>query len=472
MNREKTLIKNTAILTIGKICTQLITFLLLPLYTTILSTEEFGIVDLLTTLITLLQPIITFQIEQAVFRNLIEARDDENEKKRIISAGVFSVLIQCIIYILIFWAISPLIHNEYKIFLSTNVVAFILASLFQQIARGVGENIKFAIASFITAIVTIITNVIFLIPIKFGAYGMLLGYMIGQIACVIYLFISLKLIKYVSYKEFKWQILEKLWTYSIPLIPNAISWWIFIASDRVIVSTILGIGKNGILSAAHKFSSVYITLYNIFNMSWTEMISVHINDDDFKEFFNKMFNTMLKLFISIAIGIIACMPLAYSIMINEKFYEGYFQVPIMMIGSIFNVIVGLVSVVYVAKKNTKAIAKTSVISAIINIIVHLILIKFVGLYAATISTLIAYLVMSVYRLHDVSKKYFKVKIDKEIILKTVLILLIIIPIYYCENIYMKVVSLLLTILYAWSLNRKSILTIAQIIKSKFRQEKS
>ena len=50
MNREKTLVKNTLIITIGKICTQLITFLLLPLYTGILSTEEYGVVDLLNTL--------------------------------------------------------------------------------------------------------------------------------------------------------------------------------------------------------------------------------------------------------------------------------------------------------------------------------------------------------------------------------------------------------------------------------------
>ena len=74
MNREKQLIKNTAIITIGKICTQMISFFLLPLYTAILTAEEYGIVDLLNTLVSLLIPIITFQIEQALFRYLIDAR--------------------------------------------------------------------------------------------------------------------------------------------------------------------------------------------------------------------------------------------------------------------------------------------------------------------------------------------------------------------------------------------------------------
>ena len=54
MNREKLLIKNTAIVSLGKICTQLITFFLLPLYTAVLSTEEYGVVDLLNTLTSLL----------------------------------------------------------------------------------------------------------------------------------------------------------------------------------------------------------------------------------------------------------------------------------------------------------------------------------------------------------------------------------------------------------------------------------
>ena len=50
MSREKQLAKNTLIITVGKVCTQLISFFLLPLYTGILSTEEYGIVDLLNTL--------------------------------------------------------------------------------------------------------------------------------------------------------------------------------------------------------------------------------------------------------------------------------------------------------------------------------------------------------------------------------------------------------------------------------------
>lgn len=468
MNREKTLLKNTIILTIGKVSTQLITFFLLPLYTGILSTEEYGIVDLLNTLVSLLLPVVTFQIEQAVFRKLIEVRENENDKKIIISTATFSVMIQCIIYIFIFSIISPMVNNDYKIFLATNVIAYIFSSLFQQISRGLGDNKKYSIASFISASATIIFNVIFLVVVKLGANGMLLGNMFGQIMCIIYLYVALKLYKYISYKAFKYVILKKMWKYSIPLVPNAISWWIFDASDRIIVSSILGVAKNGILSAAHKFSNVYITIYNIFYLSWTEMISVHIEDKDIENFFNKIFNTVLKFFITMGIGLITCIPFIYPIIINEKFNEAYNQIPILILGSIFNIFVGLLSAIYVAKKNTKAIANTSIISAIINITVNIMLIKFIGLYASTISTFFAYFVMSIYRLHDVQKRYFRIRIQKNTIIKTLIILIISLPTYYIENVYLRLLSLILVITYAIDLNKDSIGWMLNMIKEKIK----
>ena len=200
MSREKTLFKNTLIITIGKVCTQLVTFLLLPLYTSILSTEEYGMVDLLNTLVSLLLPIVTFQVEQAVFRSLIDNRENKEEKTRIISTSIFSVMAQCVIYLIIFLAIAPFVKNEYKYFLVTNVIAYIFASLMQQIARGFGENTKYSIGSFISASTTIMANILLLVVFKFGAKGMLMANMIGQVVCTLYFIVALKLYKHINYK--------------------------------------------------------------------------------------------------------------------------------------------------------------------------------------------------------------------------------------------------------------------------------
>lgn len=469
MNREKNLAKNTIIITIGKICTQLITFFLLPLYTGILSTEEYGTVDLLNTLVSLLLPIVTFQVEQAVFRELIEVRGKKNKESRIISSAVITVIFQCIVYLIIFALISPFINNHYKFFLATNVVANIFLSLLLQIARGFGDNKKYAFASFISALSTIVFNVLFLVVIKLGANGMLLGTMLGQIVATIYLFISLKLYKYLKVKDYKKEVIKNLWKYSLPLIPNAISWWVFNASDRVIASAFLGVDQNGILAASLKFSAVFITFYNIFNMSWTESISIAIKDDDVNDYFNKMFNIVLRLFTAMAVGMIACMPFVFPIMINEKFSAGYGLVPISIVGSLFNVIVGLISVIYVAEKNTKAIASTSIVSAVINIIVHLVLIKFMGLYAAVISTFVAFFVMSIYRMIDINKKYFKVNSDIKFVIQSAIALIFVFVSYYINNIYLNAFVVLFAVLFAIYINKDSFDIIFKLFTKKLKR---
>ena len=469
MSREKNLAKNTIIITIGKICTQLITFFLLPLYTGILSTEEYGTVDLLNTLVSLLLPIVTFQVEQAVFRELIEVRGKKDKESKIISSAVITVMFQCIVYLIIFALISPFINNHYKFFLATNVVANIFLSLLLQIARGFGDNKKYAFASFISALSTIVFNVLFLVVIKLGANGMLLGTMLGQIVATIYLFISLKLYKYLKVKDYKKEVIKSLWKYSLPLIPNAISWWVFNASDRVIASAFLGVDQNGILAASLKFSAVYITFYNIFNMSWTESISIAIKDDDVSDYFNKMFNIVLRLFTAMAVGMIACMPFVFPIMINEKFSAGYGLIPISIVGSLFNVVVGLISVIYVAEKNTKAIASTSIVSAVINIIVHLVLIKFIGLYAAVISTFVAFFVMSIYRLMDASKRYFKIKIDMKFIIQSLIALIFVFVSYYINNVYLNVFVVLFAVLFAIYINKDSFDIIFKLFTKKLKR---
>lgn len=470
MNREKTLVKNTAILTVGKICTQMISFFLLPLYTALLSTEEYGTVDLLNTLVSLMLPIVTFQIEQAVFRRLIDNREKDEEIKKIVSTTVCTILVQIIIYVVLFLLISPFINNDYKYFLLTNVMACIFSSIMLQISRGLGDNKNYAIGSFITASSTVILNVIFIVICRFGAYGMLMASLSGNILCSLYIFLVKKIYKYISIKKWDKQLLKTMWKYSLPLIPNAISWWIFNSSDRIIVTYFLGIGQNGILSASYKFSNLYITIYNIFNMTWTESASLHINDKDASDFVSSTMNVVLKLFTAICFGIIGFMPFVFPIMINEKFSDSYYQIPILMLATLFNVMVGLLSVIYIAKKNTKAVAKTSIMAAIINLIVNLGLIKFIGLYAASISTLVSYFAMAIYRYVDV-QKYIKIKIDKKFLIVAFIMMPILLISYYINNLYLNIVMVLIVCLYALITNLKTLNIVLDFIKKKLHLNK-
>ena len=468
MSKGKDLAKNTAIVSIGKICTQLITFLLLPVYTAVLSNEEYGVVDLLNTLTSLLLPIVTLQIEQGIFRYLIDCRENNEKQIKLITTIIRFMIIQSIACIVIFLCVSPFIHNEYKYFLIANLLMGIFSSLLLQICRGLGDNATYAIGSFITGAFTVVLNVIFIVAFRWGAYGMLGATAISNFICAVYIFLKRKIYKYIKPKQFDKKILKVIIKYSVPLIPNMISWWIVSASDRTIISAVIGIAQNGIYSAANKFSGVFTTLYSVFNLTWTESASININSEDRDEFFSKILDFVIRFFGCLCLGTIAVMPFAFNILINEKFAEAYYQIPILILGSVFNILVSFVGSIYVAKKLTKEIAKTSVISAVINIFVNIVLIKSIGLYAASISTVIAYALMFIYRWIDV-KKYVKFNVNKILMFALTIMYGITIFTYYLKNTMISVVVLVIVVVFAIITNLNSVSYLKQIVKDKIKK---
>ncbi|MDE7364421.1 MAG: oligosaccharide flippase family protein, partial [Ruminococcus sp.] len=402
MSKGKELAKNTIILTLGKICTQFIGFLLLPLYTALLQPDEFGIVDLFNTYITLLVPIFNWQFENGLFRFMLDCRGDKTQQTKLFSTVIITNFFQSIIYILVFIVAHNFISSEYKIFLAIDVVLNIFLNTLLQFPRGLGKNGSYAIGSFISAASTVCLNVVFIAGLKMGALGMFLATVGAKILSILYLVLSQKVWHYFRISCYDKKIFKSISKYSFPLIPNQLSWWVIGASDRSIVSYVINVAANGVYSVANKFSSIFITFYNIFNMSWTESISIHLDDDDRDEFLSEIINTMFKLFSSVCIGMIACMPFVFPIFIDTKYDKAYQQIPILMIAVLFQVVVGLYSAIYVALKKSVEIAKTSFFAAVINIVVDIVLIRFIGLYAASVSTLAAYAVMAIYR-------YFHVK---------------------------------------------------------------
>ncbi len=460
MNKEKQLLKNTTIVTIGKIATQLITFFLLPIYTAVLTQEEYGVVDLLNTLVSLFLPIVTLQIEQGVFRYLIDYRENKEKQKEVITSIMKFLFIQIFIYAIVFLCASVWINNSYKYFLAGNLIVAMFSSVLLQICRGLGDNKKYAIGSFLAGAITVILNVIFIVIFHWGAYGMLTATLLANIVCVIYLFIGKKIYTYINIKKYNKKLLKEIVKYSIPLVPNMVSWWIVDASDRSIISAILGIGKNGIYSTANKFTNVFASLYSVFNITWTESAAININSEERDAFFSRILDVTLRFFGALAIGIIAFMPFVFPILINEKFAEAYNQIPILMVGSMFNVLVSFIGSIYVAKKITKEIAKTSIIAAIINVTINLGLIKWIGLYSASISTLIAYMSMFIYRYID-SRKYVKLNVNKNMVGSMILVLILSIYCYYRKYTILNIINAVIVFIYAVIINRKSFKFILQ-----------
>lgn len=465
--RQAQLAKNTAILTFGKICTQCVSFFLLPLYTALLDPSDYGIVDLISTYAALLLPIVNLMIDMGLFRFMLDVREEPEKQKKMVSSVLNLNHLQTGIFLTLFLIIQFFVGSEYKLFLALEVVLSIYTATLMQISRGIGRNDIYSISSFLSASLAVVFNVLFIAVFRMGVLGMFLGLIVSKILTVFYLLWAIRIGTLYDIKCIDKELLKEICTYSTPLVPNQLAWWVVGASDRIVVSNMLSVAHNGIYSVANKFSSMYIIFYNIFNLAWTESCALHINDDDCDEYLSSVITSMFSLFSAVCIGIVACMPFVFPILINPNYHEAYYQIPILLLAVLCQSIIGLVSVVYTAKKLSSVLAKTSVWIAIINLGTDLLLIKYIGLYAASLSTLIAFFLMMVYRYIDV-QKYTRIVIPKKKIIIVLLVATVVGGAYYSNSLLPQLFALGIAIIYAFVENRMFLLGGLVTIKNKLK----
>lgn len=447
MNKENEFLKNTVVLLIGKFATQLVAFLLLPLYTYKLIASDYGYIDLVQTYVSLLAPVLLLQLDSAVFRYLIEYRNDLKKQKEVITTSTIFVIFISIIIILIAFIISRFITINYFSLIIINMLAMIINFYFLSITRGLSDSITYSFSSIINCLTGFFINFILILLCDFDARSILIASAIANICAAIYIAIKKKFNQFICLKDCNKIILQELLKYSIPMIPNAISWWVVGLSDRTIITCFISVAANGIYSVACKFSNLINSIFAIFNISWQETASLHINDLDASEFFSKMILNIYKLFVIMSCGIVGLLPLLFNIIIGNSYSDAYNYIPILIFANICYVMDGLFGGIYVAKKMIKKVATTTTVSAFINILVNLVLIKELGLYAASISTVIAYLVIATYRYYDINK-IIKIKLKiKDMVIYIIYYIILAILYYLKFNIYSLIVLFIVLVVY-------------------------
>lgn len=465
MSKKKDLAKNAAILMFGNICTRFMSFLLLPLYTALLKTTEYGTYDLLISYASLFIPLVNWQLDQAVFRFVVDARENEIKRNEIFSSVLTMNVLQLCLFasFILFLAYFREIKNAW--FLICYVFFNVMTNFYLQFLRGLGKNFLYATVNFISALLTIIANIVCLVVLKMGLFGMFVASSVSLFLVLMILTIILKPKKYYRLKYIKKEVIIETCRYSVPLIPNNIAWWIIGVSDRTIVSYFLGVAYNGIYTVANKFSTVFISFYNIINMAWTECVSLHFSDDDREEFLSEAITDFYRIFSCACLFISAAMPFLFSIMIDNQYSEAYYQILILLFAMLLQVVVGLYSTVYVATKDTCKIASTSAKAALINIVTDLLLIKRIGLYAASLSTLIAFGSMAMIRYHDINK-IVKIKISSNTIISSIILAILVTITYYIKNLKICGFVLALVTFYSVIINRDMIISGFKIIKNR------
>ncbi len=470
MSKGKEYAKNTIILLVGKFATQFFTLFLLPLYTHYLLSNDYGLVDLYQTYVNLFVPVFLMCLDSAVFRFLIDTRKNEFETNQIIVSAYLKTFQQAMLFLIFAFIIRYFIKIDYFYLLIFNVVAIMFSNVSLQICRGIGKNVIYSISCIISASITLLINILLIIIFKQNAGSILIASSIANFFCTIFIILNTKIYKNFSKKHFSKKKTKEMLKYSIPLIPNALSWWIVNVSDRTIISTIINTSANGIYTVSCKFSNILNSIFSIFTMSWQESASLHINDKDKDVFFTNMINSIYKLFVSVSLIIILIVGLFFNLLIGKDYAVAYNYIPILILANSFNVLIGLFGGIYIAKKLTKKMTSTTIISALINLIINLLFIKQIGLYAACLSTLIAFMSMAIYRYIDV-QKYVKVRIKLSTVLSTIFAFSVTFIAYYSSNYIFMSLMFIFVIAFSFIANKELIISGFNSILEKVRKIK-
>lgn len=409
MIREKfqnQIFKDTILLTIASISTKFISFLLLPIYTRALSPSQFGLGDLIFSVSSLLIPLVSLSSFDAVFRYLLK-ENSEQERKYLVSSVV------CIISIGIFLLIFPIVFldlgsiDNYKIWLILSVFAGIINAFLQAYTKGTRQNRFLALSGIIGGIITAISAFLTLSYFKLALNGYFLTLTVGTLASSAYLFFATKAYSNISYKYVEKGTIKKVLKYSIPLIPNAISWWITSDISRIFIYTLIGSAGNGMFALASKIPSILNMFFGIFNQAWQisaiNKIDGENNDGNGVKFLiNSVYHTLLVS--SIFGGILNLfLPNIFRIIAPKSYFNSWKIVPLLIISTILSMIAGQIGTYFLSKEKTKIILTTTIIGMFVNLCLAFILTFYFQLIGAGIASGISFLIVIMLRIWFLNK---------------------------------------------------------------------
>ena len=415
MGKYKYLLKNIGLLTLGQFGTKLLSFFLVPLYTNILSTGEYGTYDLFSTTTSLLIPVLTLNAGEAIAVFAL----DKNYKNKgsILSVGLkFSIIGSILVTVLtaIFVLINGVfdlvqLFNEFWFFLPLMFFLSVLSSVMTNFARGIEKVKEIAVGGVLCTLAMISFNILFLVVIEWGLLGYFLAFNIGLFVQIIYMGVSCKIWNFIKFsKDVKLE--REMLSYSKPLIANSICWWVNNSSDKYVVTAMQGITENGIYSVGYKIPSILNIVQSIFAQAWSISAIKEFDPEDSNGFFSTMYTMYNYVLTASCSAIIVLGKLMAFFLYAKDFYSAWKYVPFLTISIIFGALAGFLGGFFAAVKDSKTFAKSTIISAVVNTVLNFVFIYFIGTIGAAIATVICYFLVWIIRYVEV-KKYIKLKIN-------------------------------------------------------------
>lgn len=433
-SRYSELLKNTGALAIANFSSKILIFLLIPLYTSILSTEEYGFYDLVVTTVQLVVPIFTCNVTDGVLRFTLDKDNDTGQIVKISLKYILASIIPglALLVIIILTGLSPETSQNWE-YISLYYLGYIFNQCFPQIAKGVDKVKEMAISGVIGTVVTVAGCALFLVVMHMRLDGFLLAYALGQIVPSIYLFLKLNISSYLrNTKKIDKGLEKRLLVYSVPLILTNIGWWLNNTSDRYIITIILGMGVNGLLSVAYKIPNILSVLYGLFTQAWQISAMKEYGKDGSKSFYNSVF-IYLNIFVYYtATALMILTKLIAHIAFAKDFYRAWAFVPFLLISGVFTASAGFIAPILTSTYHTKPVVLSTIVGGVINIVLNIILTLTIGAQGITIATAISSFVIMYFRyraLDDV------IDVKNFVRMSILWVLLVIQAIFELNNVY-------------------------------------
>lgn len=383
----KKLLSGSMVYFVGNALTQLISLLLMRFVTGNITPEEYGYFNLVTTVSNLVIPFVTLQIADAVFKFVLKAEDDRQRKTYFTICFAVCLASVALIMIIPFGISALIVPVPHTTLVALYVASSAMFAVYQKIVRCLNKNKVFVEANLIKTLIFILLEILLISKLDLGVEALLIANIVSTVFVLIYAECRVHALAYVDIRLARWDTFGEMMRFSVPLIPNAVFWWLTSSVNNVIVSARLGMDVNGIYTVSNKFSGVLNMVISVINMSWQDTAVADYGRAHFDTFLTKTFNTFVKLVFSATAVMIPFVAVVLPYMVDPQYYGAIPYAPFLLLCSSISALSGFLAQIYTGKGETKTLLDTSMVAMVVNVSVILLLIGKTGLWAAVVGTL-------------------------------------------------------------------------------------
>lgn len=476
----KELTKDTAIYGISTMLGRFLNFLLVPLYTNVFSTEEFGIQNILYAYIGIFNILFIYGMDSAYLKYaaIKEIGDDKDN----FSTPYISVFTTSVFFLLIFFLFRNPIASFVEIsegrsnliVLSALIMFFDANAVIPFLKLRLERKAKlFSFLKVINILINIGLNVYLILVRKWGIEAIFVSNLAASV--LTFIFIQPTIVKNFKF-TFHNTLFKKLLKFGLPYLPAGFAMMIVQAIDGPILQKLTDNNTVGIYRASYRLGIFMMLFVNMFQFAWQPFFLNNAKEKNAKEMFSRVLTyftivgSSLLVIFSLFIDDIAKFKFGAVSLIGENFWSGLYIVPVILLGYLFNGLYVVFSAgIYIEEKSIYAPVVAG-LGALTNVIANFLLIPYFSILGAAFATLASYLIMAA-GYFIVTQKYYHINYDYLKLSKILLAVTFVAVVYYLLlysgflNIYYKLILTLIFFSYLIMnvIEKKEL----AIIKSKF-----